>query len=156
MLTLVPQRVATMPRNPTPKVGDTVNGWRILERLADEVRTDQYRKRAPRFRVRCANCTKELELRASDLAQRRCTDCLRAAQSVPDTATGEAEFIAQVQYAYRVRLRICLALGVEPQAYDAFLSYYREHPEDLLEESPVKRAADYEQRDYSPLYQASE
>lgn len=141
-----------MPRKTTlPAIGERVNGWEVLERLADEVRTGRHDKRTARFRVRCTQCPKELELRMTELPTRQCTDCLRAApaQAAPPT---DAELAALIIYAYRVRLRICAALGTPPVSFDEFEKYYRAHPEDLLEASPNTTAADYEQRNYSPLY----
>lgn len=144
-----------MPRKPAlPAIGECVGGWRIHERLADEIRTDRNNARTARFRVRCANCTKQLVLRVTDMPRRACTACLRAQRHPQGLPFSEAALSRIIRSAYRVRVKICGALKIAPPQFADFESYYLEHPKELLEALPVKPAADHEQRNYSPLYAA--
>ena len=130
--------------------GDTVNGWQIIEQLDDYAHPGR-RVAYQRVRVACATCGKSLALTATQVPRTVCADCAKAA-TVP-ASWNAAELENRILHRYSVHVKICLALGMAPEPFEKFDCELRAYPDELLDDAPPQReTADYEQRDYFPLY----
>jgi hypothetical protein len=154
-LKLVPQNkgAGRMPQQKQPpKVGERVGAWVLIERQADFVRSDQ-RVRTPVYRVQCVVCQKEIVLKLHEVVKRNCTDCQRNQPRA--VVLSEAEIEQRIVYAYSVHRKICASLRIAPTSFATFSAELRADQSELIEASPLTTAADYELRDYTPLYSST-
>lgn len=132
------------------QLGAELNGWRVVEELNDYAYAER-RVSYQRVRVECLTCQRSLMLKATEVERLACSDC---AKVTPVAATlTPLEIEERILYAYRVHLKICSSMYLAPTSFERFAEEIRANPDDLLEDAPPQReAAQYERRDYSPLY----